>query len=82
MTLQNATQFPVTYARSYFFTGRYWDAPGGVPAYSQAAFAACNADYSVGTGATGGNAFSIQLDGEKTFDFALMCAVVCAEWAG
>ncbi|KDQ13439.1 hypothetical protein BOTBODRAFT_66681 [Botryobasidium botryosum FD-172 SS1] len=70
-TVKNATQFNILFQGTYLDSGRYWDAPGSIAPFHTMTFSGCNGDYSIFTGVSGGNAFSITLDHNTTWDFAL-----------
>ena len=82
-TLKNATQFDIVLTDTYFDSGRYWTAPASLGAFSQMTWSACNQDGSMFTGATGGTAFRLSLDGEHQFDISLVSsAAYYISWNG
>ena len=72
--IQNKTQFLIVHdPPAYFNSGRYDDPPKNVEPYDNMVFTVCNRDAAF-TGATGGAAFRIILDGVAEYPFALVCA--------
>ncbi|KAI0713532.1 hypothetical protein C8Q76DRAFT_693423 [Earliella scabrosa] len=67
-TLKNETQFDVLPLDTYMDSGRYWAAPDRLAPFTQMTFSAC--DQGIFSGATGGTAFRVWLDGEHYYDFS------------
>ncbi|KAG2065929.1 hypothetical protein BDR04DRAFT_1107731 [Suillus decipiens] len=69
-SLKNITQFNYTVVDNYLSSGRYWKPPAGDKGFSSATFSCCNGEGAI-SGATGGTAFSLWLDSQQSFDFAV-----------
>ncbi|KAI0344290.1 hypothetical protein BDW22DRAFT_1344362 [Trametopsis cervina] len=70
-TIKNETQFSIFLENTYFDSGRYWDAPGSIKPFDQGVFSICNGDGTILTGASGGNAFKLDLDNQHDYYFSL-----------
>ncbi|KAH7100900.1 hypothetical protein BKA62DRAFT_208782 [Auriculariales sp. MPI-PUGE-AT-0066] len=72
IAIRNATQFTLRPTDTYLDTGKYWPAapPVDVQPFSVGTFAACNRDWDP-RAATGGTAFSMELDSSNQLPFSI-----------
>lgn len=75
MTINNQTQWPIQYMKSYFDSGRFFTAPTNVEPFKDMQFSGCDKDGSIWTGVTGGSYFRIRITttdgGYEPFDFCI-----------
>ncbi|KAG9008764.1 hypothetical protein FRB94_012988 [Tulasnella sp. JGI-2019a] len=70
-TVRNETQFQLAPVSTYFYSGRFWDAPRSMTPTSLMVFTACNKDWSVATGVSGGTAFQLILQDDVRIHISL-----------
>ncbi|KAJ9115363.1 hypothetical protein QFC24_006978 [Naganishia onofrii] len=70
-TVKNMTDFPVLVMAHYSNSGRYDDPPERIEPFSTMTFTCCEKDNSFMTGATGGQAFYINVDHGHQFYFGV-----------
>jgi hypothetical protein len=61
ITVFNQTQFLLLYKGNQLDHGRFWTPPGNVKRFDSGTFSVCNKDGSIGTGASGGVKFQLQM---------------------
>jgi hypothetical protein len=74
-TIRNTTEFSILSIASSFDSGRYEDHPGFVDAFSLGVFTCCEGDGTFMTGVSGGQSYQIDIDGQHSFQFSIVCLI-------